>query len=126
MCRGSDTRRHVMDTKDRMHLVTRNAEEVITKDQIAEILETRSRPKAYWGFECSGLMHIGMGLIIGSKIRDMVNAGFDFTIFLADWHSWINNKLGGDMDNIRRCGEYFKDCFTGIGIPREKVSYVWA
>jgi len=54
-------------------------------------------------------MHIGMGLVCGNKIRDMVDAGFHFIIFLADWHSWINNKLGGKMENIRICGEYFKD-----------------
>ncbi len=71
-------------------------------------------------------MHIGMGLVTGSKIKDLVDAGFDFTIFLADWHSWINNKLGGDMEKIRKVGEYFKHCFTALGIPRDKVRYVWA
>ncbi len=70
-------------------------------------------------------MHIGMGLVCGSKIKDMVKAGFDFTIFLADWHSLINNKLGGVMENIRLCGEYFKECFTSIGVP-PSVKYVWA
>jgi len=72
------------------------------------------------------MMHIGMGLICGSKIKEMLDAGFDFTIFLADWHSWINNKLGGNMDNIRLCGEYFKHCFEGLGIGRDRVNYVWA
>jgi len=71
-------------------------------------------------------MHIGMGLVCGNKIRDMVDAGFHFIIFLADWHSWINNKLGGKMENIRICGEYFKDCFTALGLPSEKVEYLWA
>lgn len=71
-------------------------------------------------------MHLGMGLVCGSKIKDLIRAGFDFTIFLADWHSLINNKLGGNMDNIRTCGEYFKECFTGLGIPEDKVKYVWA
>ncbi len=70
-------------------------------------------------------MHIGMGLVCGSKIKDMVNAGFDFTIFLADWHSLINNKLGGEMENIRLCGEYFKECFSSLGIP-PSIRYVWA
>jgi len=70
-------------------------------------------------------MHIGMGLVCGSKIKDIVKAGFDFTIFLADWHSLINNKLGGVMENIRLCGEYFKECFTSLGVP-PSVKYVWA
>ena len=81
-------------------------------------------PRAYWGFESSGFMHIGLGLVCGSKIKDMVEAGFHFTIFLADWHSWINNKLGSVMENIRLCGEYFKECFTSLGI--KKVEYLWA
>jgi len=104
----------------------RNAEEVVLLDELRRLLEERPRPKAYWGFECSGMMHIGMGLVTGSKIRDMVEAGFDFTIFLADWHSWINNKMGGDMERIRKVGEYFKHCFTAVGVPPDKVRYVWA
>lgn len=71
-------------------------------------------------------MHVGLGLVCGFKIKDLVEAGFDFIIFLADWHSWINNKLGGDLDKIRLCGEYFKDCFTAIGLSPDKVSYIWA
>ncbi|KPV62049.1 MAG: Tyrosine--tRNA ligase [Candidatus Bathyarchaeota archaeon BA1] len=71
-------------------------------------------------------MHIGMGLVCGSKIKDMIKAGFNFIIFLADWHSWINNKLGGDLENIRVCGDYFRHCFTALGIQPESVQYVWA
>lgn len=107
-------------------MVTRGAEEVITREELRTILETRPRPRAYWGFESSGMMHIGMGMVCARKIMDMVEAGFDFTILLADWHSWINNKLGGDMENIRICGEYFKQCFTAVGVPSSKVSYAWA
>ncbi len=72
------------------------------------------------------MMHLGMGLACGSKIRDMVEAGFDFVIYLADWHSWINNKLGGSMENIRVCGEYFKESFTALGVEPASVEYVWA
>jgi len=115
-----------MDAEHRLELVVRNTEEIVTLEELRILLETVSRPKAYWGFECSGLMHLGMGLLCGSKIKDMIEAGFDFIIFLADWHSWINNKLGGKMENIRTCGEYFKECFEALGIPPDKVRYVWA
>jgi tyrosyl-tRNA synthetase len=71
-------------------------------------------------------MHLGLGLVCGGKIKDMANAGFHFIIFLADWHSWINNKLGGKMENIHVCGEYFKECFTALGISPQKVEYLWA
>jgi len=115
-----------MDLEEKMSLVTRNTEETVTIDELRDLLNCSSRPRAYWGFECSGMMHLGMGLVCGRKIKDLVEAGFDFTIYLADWHSWINNKLGGDMKKIKICGEYFKECFTGIGIDPQRVRYVWA
>lgn len=71
-------------------------------------------------------MHIGMGLVCASKIKDMVKAGFEFIVFLADWHSWINNKLGGDMEKIRVCGEYIRQCFTALGVKPDSVQYLWA
>ena len=71
-------------------------------------------------------MHIGTGLVCGSKIKDMVQAGFHFIIFLADWHSMINNKFGGDMEKIETAGEYFKHCFTALGLTEDKIEYIWA
>lgn len=115
-----------MDVETRLDLVARNTEEIITRDELRAILETKARPRAYWGFEASGFMHIGMGLVCGKKIMDLIEAGFDYNVFLADWHSWINNKLGGKMENIHTCGEYLKQCFTAIGIPPDKATYSWA
>lgn len=71
-------------------------------------------------------MHIGTGLVCGGKMKDMVEAGFDFIIFLADWHSMINNKFGGDMGKIRKAGEYFKHCFTALGLSEGRAHYLWA
>jgi tyrosyl-tRNA synthetase len=115
-----------LDLQKRVELTTRNTAETVTPEEIQNLLETNDHPRAYWGFECSGLLHIGIGLVCSAKIKDMVNAGFDFTIFLADWHSWINNKLGGDMENIRTCGEYLKQIFTALGMSPDKVEFRWA
>jgi len=116
-----------LDLEERMNLIARNTEEIVTINELRSLLESEARPKTYWGFECSGLMHIGMGLVCGSKIKDIARAGFDFIIFLADWHSWINNKLGGAMENIRLCGEYFKQCFEALGVTSAgNISFVWA
>ncbi len=43
-----------MDLNDKMDLVTRNAEEVVTNEELKSLLEVNHKPKAYWGFECSG------------------------------------------------------------------------
>lgn len=115
-----------MDTETRYRLVTQNLQEVITTAEVRTLLETNDHPRGYVGFEPSGMMHAGTGLIVGKKMRDYVEAGFHFIIYLAEWHGWINNKLGGDLDNIRAGAEYFKDCFTALGLPEGKVEYLWA
>ena len=115
-----------MDVETRYKICSRNLQEIITTSELHQLLETNNHPRGYVGFECSGMMHAGTGLIVGKKMLDYVEAGFEFIIFLADWHSWINNKLGGNMDNIRIGGEYFKDCFSALGLPEGKVHYMWA
>jgi len=115
-----------LDVTERYRLVTENLDETVTPDELRSLLETEDHPSAYWGFEPSGMMHLGTGLLCGYKILDLVNAGFNFTIFLADWHAWINNKLGGNIDDIRFCGEYFIQGFSSIGLTPNRVRYIWA
>jgi tyrosyl-tRNA synthetase len=114
-----------MDSEERFDLLTRNAEEVVTPEELRKLLETNDRPKGYVGFEPSGLVHLGW-VIISNKVRDFVDAGFDFTVFFADWHAYINDKLGGNIDTIRICARYMEDCFEALGVPRDKVNFVYA
>ncbi len=72
------------------------------------------------------MMHIGQGLVCASKIQDLIKAGFHFIVFLADWHSMINNKFDGDLEKIRTVGRYYKHCFTALGVPDNKAEYIWA
>jgi len=37
-----------------MNLIMRNAQEVVTPEELRVILETEAKPRAYWGFESSG------------------------------------------------------------------------
>lgn len=113
-----------MDLETRLGLVTRNTLEIVTAEELKNLLETKSRPTAYIGFEPSGLVHTGQ-LITSAKVLDMQNAGIDVTIFLADWHALINDKVGGKIENIRICGEYMKECFLASGV-KDTAKFVWA
>ena len=115
-----------MSIEDKMKLVTKNAEEVILKEEIQKILTEKEKPRAYVGFELSGLLHLGTGLVIGNKLQDLAKAGFETVVFLADWHSWINNKLGADMDKIKIAGEYFQKAFESVGVKGPNIKYIWA
>ena len=114
-----------MDIEERYALVMRNVEELITESELRELLATKEHPTAYIGFEPSGLVHMGWALVAG-KIRDLVNAGFKVTIFWADWHAYINDKLGGDLENIRTCARYMEDCFIALGVPKDGVEFRYA
>ncbi len=99
-----------MSVEERFHLITRNTEEVITEEDLMGMLRNNEKLKHYIGFEISGKPHLGHGIVCMNKVKDFVDAGVDCTIFLADWHTWINNKLGGDREIIRKVGEgYFKE-----------------
>jgi tyrosyl-tRNA synthetase len=117
-------RRGTMDVDGRLELITKDALEVVTEGELRSLLETSSKPTAYIGYEPSGFVHIGQ-MITASKIVDMQRAGVEFTVFLADWHAMINDKLGGDMVSIRTCGEYMRDCFAALGVD-ESAKYVYA
>ena len=117
-----------MDIETKIELVKRKpTEEVVTEQVLREIFETYAHPKHYIGFEISGKVHLGTGLCTTLKIRDFMEAGIKPTIFLADYHSYINGKLGGDLEKIRAIAKgYFKHCFVSLGLPEDKVEYVLA
>lgn len=114
-----------MDAEERFNLLARNAEEIVTAEELKNVLATNPSPRAYIGFEPSGLVHLGWALV-ANKIKDLVDAGFEVVIFFADWHAYINDKLGGDIERIRVCARYMEDCFEALGVPRDKVRFVFA
>ncbi len=116
-----------MDLEKRIELITRPpVEEVITLDELIALLETTEHPVAYDGFEPSGLAHIAIGLLRPIKLQDLLDAGCKFKLLLADWHAMINNKMGGDLEKIRKVGEYLLEVWKAAGIDLGKVEVVWA
>ena len=109
---------------EKLERLTSNTEEVVTIEELKTVLD-KSKPKAYIGFEPSGTVHLGWK-ICTNKIKDFLDCGFDFTVLLADWHAYINDKLGGDIEKIKLCGKYMEDCFTSMGVDKDNVRFVYA
>jgi len=98
------------DITKRFELIKRNTEEILGEDELLRAFKNNEKIKHYIGFEISGKIHLGTGLVCMSKVKDFMDAGVDCTIFLADWHSWINDKLGGDLEMIKKTAAgYFKE-----------------
>ncbi len=101
-----------MDISEKVDLIERPpTEEVVTHDELTELFKTNSSPKHYIGLEISGFLHLGSLISTGFKINDFVKAGVNCTVFLADWHTMINDKLGGDWDVITKVSKYYADAF---------------
>lgn len=113
-----------MDIDRRMELATRGALEVVTKEELRTLFETNDSPRAYIGYEPSGFVHVGQ-VITATKISELQEAGVKIVVFLADWHAMINDKFSGDIDSIRLCGEYMRECFLAMGV-KDSAEFVWA
>ncbi len=118
-----------MDINERVNLITSHLEEVIGADELKTLIEQEIPLRHYIGFEISGRLHLGTGLMCMQKIRDLQKAGVHSTVFLADWHTWINDKLGGDRDVIKRTAVgYFKEglkaSLAAIGGDPENLDFV--
>ncbi|MCK5300578.1 MAG: tyrosine--tRNA ligase [Thermoplasmatales archaeon] len=106
-----------------IEIITTNTEETITREEL-EIVLKKPNPRAYIGFEPSGTVHLGWK-ICTNKIKDFIKCGFNFTILLADWHAYINDKLDGDIDKIKLCGKYMEDCFAAMGVNKNDVKFIY-
>jgi tyrosyl-tRNA synthetase len=114
-----------VDAEERVERVTRHAVDVVTREEIRALFASNDRPRAYIGFEPSGRLTVAH-LIPARKIRDLVESGCDVTVFLADWHAWINDKLGGDLARIGAAGAYMQGAFTALGVDPAHVRFRWA
>lgn len=117
-----------LSAEERFELIKNVAEggEIIGEEELKEMLSSGKRLIAYDGFEPSGLAHIPFGLLRAENLKLMLKAGINFKLYLADYFAFINNKLGGDLERIKRAGEYFIEVWKACGVDTEKVEIIWA
>ncbi len=118
-----------MTTEKTVSLITGGLEETLTREDLTRAIDQRIPLHHYIGFEVSGQPHIGSALKSLFHIRRFQEAGVDCSIFLADWHAWINDKLGGDKEAISRVAKgYFKECFLAaskvVKADESKIRFV--
>src|SRR3990167_9755888 len=103
-----------MTNEEKFNLITRNLEEVLTAEELKHLIDSGTPLKHYIGFEISGKLHLGY-LFTLMKVKDLQDAGAETVIWLADLHSAINDKLGGDLETIKKAAlGYFTDAFTAL------------
>jgi tyrosyl-tRNA synthetase len=107
-----------MDVKEKLELIKRNTEEIISEDDLISVLKKKSKPIVYCGYEPNGPLHLGHFVTI-LKLIDLEKAGFKVKVLLADVHAFLNRK--GDEKEIEKEVENWRKTIKAIGLKCEVV-----
>ena len=107
---------------DAYELITRNAEEVVTDEEVREIAEDPEGKRVYVGYEPSGVLHIGH-LLTANKLIDLQDAGMEVVVLLADVHAYLNGK--GTFEEIEETAEQMRAQFIAYGLDEENTEFVY-
>ena len=106
-----------MTPEQKLALIKRNTQEIITEQELLALLQTRKKPKpsVYLGWSITGKPHIGYYVPV-LKLADFLKAGFQVKLLLADIHGALDNT---PWDILEKRYQYYAATiplmFTSIG-----------
>jgi tyrosyl-tRNA synthetase len=106
---------------DAYELITRNAAEVVTDEEVRALADDPDGRRAYVGYEPSGVLHVGH-MLTANKLIDLQEAGFEVVILLADVHAYLNDK--GTFAEIRETAARMREQFVAYGLDESNVEFV--
>ncbi len=98
----------MMDIDERFRIIMRNTEEVLTPEDLKQVLE-QDRVSAYYGTAPTGPVHIGYFATLG-KMFDLQSAGVETIVLIADVHAAMDD-LKTKWEEIDLKAEYYERCF---------------
>jgi tyrosyl-tRNA synthetase len=107
---------------DAYELITRNAEEIVTDEEVRDLATEPAGKRAYVGYEPSGVLHLGH-LLTANKLIDLQDVGMEVVVLLADVHAYLNGK--GSFEEIRDTAERMKAQFIAYGLDEENTEFVY-
>ncbi|MCG1004495.1 MULTISPECIES: tyrosine--tRNA ligase [Halobacterium] len=107
---------------DTYELLSRNAAEVVTEEELEALADDPDGKRAYVGYEPSGVLHLGH-LLTANKLIDLQDAGLDVVVLLADVHAYLNGK--GSFEEIRATAEQMKAQFLAYGLDEDSTEFVF-
>ena len=115
---------------ERISLIMEVGEEVINEEELRELLDWKLKNNkkiyAYDGFEPSGNIHIAQGLLRAINVNKLTKAGITFKFLVADWHAAANQKFGGNLEIIKKVGDFFIEVWKVCDMDLDKVEFIYA
>ena len=116
-----------MNVEEKLSLIKQVGEEIVTEEELRDLLTKEKNPVAYDGFEPSGTnIHIAQGLLRAINVNKLTKSGIRFKFWVADWHAWANNKMDGNLEHIQKVGKYLIEVWKACDMDQKKVEFVWA
>lgn len=113
-----------MNVDERLAIVKRNTQEIITEEELKSLLERKKAPVVYIGISITGQPHVGYFLWV-TKVADFVKAGFKVKILLADIHGSLDNT---PWELLEKRYKFYKEVITGLfeatGADLKKLEFV--
>lgn len=114
-----------MDVEQRFNLIKRNTQEIITEQELKQLLEEKKHPKGYIGLATTGKIHIGY-FIPMIKVSDFLKSGFKFTILLADIHAHLDDQKA-PFELLDYRVKYYKEIISAmisaLGIDTKNLEF---
>src|SRR3989344_6689512 len=82
---------------DKFDLIKRNTEEIITEEELKELLKSKKNPAVYLGTAITGRPHVGYFVWV-IKLADFLKAGFKVKLLLADIHGALDGTAWETLD----------------------------
>ena len=105
-----------MDLNQKFELVKRNTQEILTENELKELLKNK-KITSYYGTAPTGPFHIAY-LVPLSKLFDFDKAGIKNKILIANIHAALDDLKTG-WDRIDLVGSYYKKCIE-LAFPWDK------
>ena len=113
-----------MNNSDKIHLITRNLQEIVGKDQIEGIISEK-KLKIYWGTAPTGKPHLGYFVPI-FKIADFLKAGCEVVILFADMHAYLDN-MKSSWELLKKRTTYYefiiKEMLRLVQVPLDNLKF---
>ena len=115
---------------EKIALLKEVGEEIITEKELREMIQWKEdndkRIIAYDGFEPSGKIHIAQGLLRAINVNKLTKAGIKFIFLVADWHAAANQKFNGDLEVIKKVGDFFIELWKACEMDLSNVEFKYA
>jgi len=113
-----------MNLEDKLKLIKRNTQEIISEVELVELLKNKENPIVYLGTSITGRPHIGYFTWV-QKLADFLKAGFKVKILLADLHGALDNC---PWELLEKRYEYYVLVVSGmiesLGLNLDNIEFV--